>query len=719
MGNQKEWQDETCIQWNEQKSTCEKGSSFSDNAEISEYRRIEIILPALPMEARDLFSGIYNRFESICNEDSQTVQTALEDYVSAMVQFLEIAEESRSKGNDAAGYIRAVEELYLMYCVRSKSANAYFVPDFHPIRVMNKQLELISDELLERQCAENISLAEQDQETFNLSIACQRLPYDILYEIFETKKKNRQQIRFYCRNQVYETAAQESTSDTPQGWIRAYPFRQLKNNTEISCFRIWEKLSGYQKRHPNVTTINVAVFGELKEKDKWDRESNELLNSDIQVRWDLFENNAFLGEYYFQNITDGTQQLYDLSNIEDAKELVQKYNIILFLDLNCFYRQYQTEKTVEERNEGVNCRWYLDRSREQNSFKDKSVYYLNIYWHVGKWLNSLHETNSASFEFDANLFRNLMAVSKGETDIYLYIKDSNKIASYNLDYSGVCNDEYYGGKTLLVYKMTQDDPKEFDKNYKQFLEQSLSKSRNLYVRIKFWKLLKSINDQYCSGIIEIISEEKGMTRGSLIKELDRSFLVLGYNVMADERQISIKYDVSLAEELKDVDDDGKIQSYLKMLGRVVLDYASENQNMYCIKKYFKELLINSIITNARDIDDLVFAYIWSQPWINWSFQEATLTGEPYTQSVLTGRHKLQKTIYILIERLDNLRMRNIPNIRGYFFDVFRRMVSSEIGEDCFEQTLQLVAECCKKFNYVSSSLYLNSNLIDNQKEKNS
>lgn len=675
-----------------------------------EQRSIETILSEMPVKAQESLADIYRRFSRLSGADLPTVETALEDYFTTMVNFLEAAEEQQGLfGGTVADYGRAVEELYLLYCVRDKNTNTYLIPASHPIRVLNEQLDSTFEALLEMRRPEKILPEELGRKADNISVARERLAYDTLKEIFDTKKKNRQQMRLYCRNQVYETTVEKEGE-----WIKAYPFKQIKSNTGISCFRIWEKLTGYQNRCRN-GIIKVAVFGELTDMDKWEAESSSLLNRNVTVEWDTFESFPIMGEYYFKS---KEQQLYDLSNISDVKELVHKYNIILFLDLNCFFRQYQTEKTVEERNESVNCRWYLDRSKEQKEFKDKAAYYQCIYNHVGLWLNSLSEINSSSFEFDANLFRTLKAASDESTDIYLYIKDSNKIASHNLDYSGLCNDEYYGGKTLLVYKITPNNNENFNKNYKKFLTQSESEAKDAYVSIKFWKLLKSIDNNYCNYVMDLVCDGQSMTRGGLIKALDESFLILKYSVKAEEKQIDIEYDTSFAKELKKRKKCDEIRRFLEELADVALGYALGNTDMYCVRKYFKELLINSVITNARSINDLVFAHIWSQPWMKWRYKRSASEIKPKADSGIVGKHKIHRTIYVLIERLDNLRMRRDPDIRGYFLNVFRRITCPDVDEEFFEETLHHIAECCKEFDHTSSSLFLNSTLIDYREEKN-
>lgn len=677
------------------------------------------ILPMIPEETKKIFSEVYLRFCNLADSDSDVhaVERALESYFSAMVDFLEKAEEERGLFPDKSkGYVSVVEALYLMLCVRDRRSNSYYIPKRHPIRILNHCLDEIFETLLEENACKSISDDGTEQAEDNTSTIFKEVAQDVLRSVFNTKERNRQQIRLYCENQVYET----STEQQEAGWMKAEPFRQKKGNTRIPYYRIWEKLISYKERHKiSQGVIKVGVFGELT------GDSNEvdgLLGKNVTVKWIKFENMPIMGEYYFQ---DESGQLYDLSNIQDVWELIEEYQILLFLDMNCFYRQWQRDKTVEECNEGVHCRWYLDRSREQKSFRDTAAYYKNIFLHVGLWLNSLRESNSSSFEFDAKLFQNLADAADANTDIYLYIRGGNKIASYNLEYSGECNDEYYDGKSLLVYLISKTNNDNFNQNYQTFLQQGkedeqkeseerkeeIKKEKRDYVKIRLWKILKSIDNDYCKNILEKYGNDI-IGQQELIRALHMSYLILCYKVDAKAKKIEIGYDLSFDEFFdRNV---CSMKNYMEALVKSVLEYALKTENMYCIKKYFKELLVNSTITNAGSIRDLVFAHIWSQPWLETSYKRMNINEqmESAKKNSIEGKHKLHKTIYVTIERLENLRMRPLTDMRGYFINVFREAVCPEVAADCFEETLHDIAECCKSFQHTSSSLYLNSTLIN-------
>lgn len=640
----------------------------------------------MPKEFRDSIAEVYNSYFRLSEIDRMDKEQVLAAYFSTLVDFLKTAEEERCAFREGtADYSRAVEELYLLGCERNKNNNSYFIPAWHPVRVMNT--------LVERDLTELLSKEESVRQS-------------VLEAVFDAQNKNRRQIKLFCRNQVYETSTEDQN-----GPAEACVFRQKEGNTDIPYLRIWEKIHSFQESHPGQKKIEIAVFGTLYGDEEL---VEELLEPDIEIIWDCFKNVPSMGEYYFQDTHK--EQIFDLSNLDDTSELARKYNIILFLDINCMYRQWQTEKTVDERNIRSYCKWCLDRSESQDGFKEKAAYYRSIYHYAGLWLNSLRQKNSSSFEFDAGLFQNLLAASDEGADIYIYIREGSSIASYNLEYSCVCNDEYYAGRRLLVYKLAKTDKKAFNEDYGEFLENSreeVAEEKHPQVFLNLWKILKSVGNDYCDTFRKNISSDMNVTESSLIKGLNDSVLILQYQVNAEEKRIDIDYDVAVVPQGEwEKEQSDILQRIMKELSSVILDCALNDDSMYCVKRYFKELLIHSVIVNAGSVSNLLFAHLLSQPWMDVRLREKQLGVPHHEQDSRFGKHKLHRTIFVTIERLENLRMRRVPDMKGYFINTFRSMVCPEVDEDNFEQTLYCIADCCEKFHHTGSSLRLNSTLIN-------
>lgn len=651
-----------------------------------EERQRELLEQAaeMPEEFRDPIAEVYNNFFHLPEMGRKALEQALSTYFSTLVALLKTAEEERSAFREGTvDYSRVVEELYLLGCERNKNTNSYFIPAWHPVRVMN-------------------ALVEQDLA--NLLTKEDGVRRSVLEAVFDAQNKKRRQIKLFCRNQVYETSTEDQN-----GSAEACVFRQKEGNTDIPYLRIWEKIHSFQESHPGQKKIEIAVFGKLSGESK---SVEKLLNAESEISWIYFENVPSMGEYYFQDTHK--EQIFDLSNLDDTRDLARKYNIILFLDINCLYRQWQTEKTVDERNIRSYSKWCLDRSASQEGFKEKAAYYRSIYHYAGLWLNSLRQRNSSSFEFDAGLFQNLMAASDEGADIYIYIREGSSIASYNLEHSSVCNDEYYAGSRLLVYKLAKTEKRVFNGDYREFLEHSREEMAEEYpqVFLNLWKILKSVGNDYCDTFRKNVSREMNITENSLIKGLNNSVLILQYQINTEEKMIDIDYDVFVPQGEWEEKQSDILRGSMEKLLAVILGYALKDDSMYCVKKYFKELLIHSVIVNAGSVSDLVFAHLLSQPWLDVRLRKAFLDVRPHEQDSQFGRHKLHRTIFITIERLENLRMRRVPDMKGYFINTFRGMVCPEVDEDNFEQTLYCIADCCEKYHHTGSSLYLNSTLIN-------
>ncbi|MCM1192281.1 MAG: hypothetical protein NC123_06545 [Butyrivibrio sp.] len=694
MGDQKE-KNTTVIQ-------CEAGNQTSAGADraardvffacpAETQRRLLEQADKMPEEFKDSVIKTYKSFFGLSEMDWNEREQVVADYFSTLVELLDAAGEERNASRgETSDYSRGVEELYLLGCERNKNTNRYSISPWHPVRVMNALVEHELEHMLSK---------------------TEGVRHAVLEAVFAAQNRNRQQIKLFCRNQVYEALAED-----PYGPAEAYAFRQREGNTDIPYLRIWEKIHSFQASHPaqgspsEQREIRIAVFGSLSgESESVER----LLNPEIKIRWTEFKNIPYMGEYYFQD--EAGEQLFDLSNLDDARELAGKYDIILFLDINCLYRQWQSPKTVEERNVRTYCRWCLDRSTAREDFKEKAAYYRDIYHYTGLWLNSLRQSDSSSFEFDAELFQNLLAVSEERADIYLYIREGSSIASRDLKYSSVCNDEYYAGRRLLVYKLAKTDEKAFNEKYGKFLAYSreeIQEKRQRYVSLNLWKILKSIGNDYCRAFLAEVSKATDVSEDCLIKRLNQSALMLQYEINAEVKRIDIHYGIVLFEEGWDEKQKEIFRNRAEELAEAVLDFALKAGGMYCVKRYFRELLIHSVIVNADSVSDLVFAHLWSQPWMEICKGKKLPGVTPLRQDDLFGRHKLHRTVFVTVERLENLRMRRVPDMRGYFINTFRGMVCPEVNEDNFEQTLHCIAECCEKFHYTGSSLYLNSTLIN-------
>lgn len=657
---------------------------FSQVMEGEDYARLESTLK--------LFDGT----QDVMGEE---FERHLEQYFDGLISLLEKTAEKQSAGAaDRLTYCQALEELYLINCEKVKRDNSYRIYGNHPLVLMNRRLEAETEGLLEG----------KKKEAGEAGDAQAGVDYDILRSVFDAKKKNRRKLLLYSRSSVYETESEVPGGE--EGFIRAQLFEQREGNTEIPTVRILEKIRNYRELHTDnqESLLKIAVFGELK-REPYHRECLKGL-LDIEIKWTEFHRIPEIGEYLF--IDEAEKEEYDLMDMLDLQALVDRYQIILFLDQNCFYRQWQAKKETEERSEGAYSRWNLSRSRKRKTFRDKAALYRLIYNRIGRWINSADEDMSAAFEFDERLYENLEAVQKENTDIYLYIKYGDKIGEHSLANNGICNDEYYDGTSLTVCKLARFDEVRFNQDYKSFLKQSEENMGGEFcVPIRFWKLLKSISNEYCGKLLERYGWDA-------IRLFEGSYVVLKYSIDPDSEQAKIIYYTREAESGGSQPGySAELTGLIQDITAVVLKYAFGKEKMYCMNRYFENLLIFSIIANANDIGDLILAHWMATNWyttekLDRGAADPDVFERQAAFSQCKNKFKVRKTIYSIIDRLDDMRMRSIPDMRGYFFSSFRGRICPEVEPENMEETFHMIQRYCELFSHTGGYLYTNSKLID-------
>lgn len=678
--------------------------AFFEHLKADRGERVSRFSQTMGEKAFARFTEALKLFDDEQDVMSKAFEQRLKRYFDILIELLETAMKKQSSGSrDSLLYSQAVEELYLINCERVRRENSYRIFRNHPMLLINKRLDAEVDEMLkEKEKAAKGSLA--------------RTEFEILQSVFTAKKKNRCRVKLYSRNSVYETRWGESIDGLD--YICARPFEQSKDNTEIPVIRIWEKIKNYKELHGrDINTIHIAVFGNQKEQPLY----NEVLEklSEVRINWTFFRHEPMTGEYFF---ADNNGDLYDLLNMTDLQELTAKYEIISFLDQNCFYRQGQAEKDEKEKGADTICRWNFERSQAQKKFKDKAAYYQVIYNRVGQWLNAFDKAKSASFEFDERLYRNLIAVPKENSDIYLYLRYGDRIGRYDLSYNGICNDEYYNGIPLTVCRLTKFDMQQFNEDYRAFLEErgkSKESSENkLSAPIRFWKLIKSISNEYCDMILLKFGEEDAEQLKHLIKFMNESYLVLGYCINDRDEKIDIQYELQMPGTVGCQE----LQTVMKNTVSTILKFAFGSEELYCMNRYFERLLIHSVISNADDVGDLIFAYWIATHWYTTERLEegqipwwkAGNTEKDPAENLSNGqinRFKVRKTIFSAIKQLADMRIRDLPDMDEYFSASFHGRVCPEVSDENLKKTFQGIRDYCKNLQYTGSYLYLNSGIL--------
>ena len=158
------------------------------------------------------------------------------------------------------------------------------------------------------------------------------------------------------------------------------------------------------------------------------------------------------------------------------------------------------------------------------------------------------------------------------------------------------------------------------------------------------------------------------------------------------------------------------------IARVILKYAFAKEELYCMNNYFERLVIHSVISNANDVGDLIFAYWIATHWYTTeSLDEGSLSewkkaseGDNSAEHSLSGqvnRFKVRKTIFSMIKQLADMRIRDLPDMQDYFAASFHSSVCPEVSDENLMKTFQGIRDYCVLMEYTGGYLYLNSGIL--------
>lgn len=685
----------------------------------SDFREPVIILSlknlSLLLALANVFSDIGNCFrpdsdgEIVLCKKSQNIEVLLHDYFEVLMSIFDGAVTSQHASPSLfRGYCRVLEELLFLNTIRQEYKNQYLLSPAHPMVLMQHYVEILTKEEIDHYLR-NEADDENRQSSTNKTKAL------ILESLYDAQNKNRRRFQLMRQNQVYVALPENPDVSSQSTLYNAVPFGNRKNNTEIPAIRLYEKIETYITAHRDnfdlLSEIKIAYFGQLTDIETL---QSLCMESRLCPKLTLtcFEQDRGAGEYIFRaakkTLPNNNKETYDLLHNSDLESLFSAYNIVLFLDLDCFYRQFQGAKTIEEKSTQRNCQWYWERTEEsfQMKFKTKAAYYRAIYDYIGMWLNSYQKELSSRFEFDERLFHAIDTAYKSEADIYLYLDYSDEIAEMNLRNYNVCNDEYYDGKELIVYKFTAENAADSEQYYKPFSALQIENAQP-QVSINLWKIVKSISNSFGQMLID--SLQQNHINLSII-ELMNTVCVLKCSEIIDGSEAVISYSIQSRNTTVSA-----CKEILNEVVQITLEQAFGRKSLACMRRFFRNLIVHYIVSNSESIRDLLFAHLLS---VNQIFK---ITLVPENLSALNENlcetsvkknidFKARNTVYSLIDRLADLKLRTIENRTDYFIDGFRLGYCPDMSESMFRSIMASINHCCEEWGYTDSRLYVNSKI---------
>lgn len=656
----------------------------------------------------DLFPANSDEKAFLCQNNRNT-EEIIHDYIETLLSIFSGASASQHASLPLfKGYCRILEELLFLNSVRKKYENQYSLSPAHPMVLMQHYVGTLA--------RKDVDLYLDSKDIMeNTKLHTAGVKELILHSLFDAQDRNRRQFQLMRPNQTYEAAPEPSVGSSQTGLYKAVPFSNRKNNTEIPAIRLYEKIENYvaslADSRKTLSELKIACFGHLTDTDTLQTLCRK---NDLCPKMNLtcFEQDTVFGEYVFkaarESCSDGFTETYDLLHNGDLESLFRTYHIVIFLDLNCFYRQFQGAKTIEEKSALRNCQWYWERTEELPNlkFKSKAAYYTAIYDYIGMWLNSYRNALSGRFEFDERLFHALDMAYKGDAHVYLYLSHSDEIADTKLRNYNMCNDEYYDGKELIVYKFISESTADPTLYYKPFAD-SQKNTLQPEVTISLWKIVKSIGNSFYQMLIDK-SQKNGINLE--INDLMDTVCVLTCSEIINNTEAVISYSLQSRK--------ANAPGYKEILNetiRVILEQAFGRKPLVCMRRYFKNLIVHYIVSNSESISDLLFAHLLSANQITkitlvpkgWGSPNENFQGTSFRENI---DFKARNIVYSLIDRLADLRLRVIENRTDYFVDGIRQSYCPDMNESTFRSIMTNINHCCEKWGYTDSRLYMNSKI---------
>lgn len=496
------------------------------------------------------------------------------------------------------------------------------------------------------------------------------LEYNIAKEILKSKVANRSKLVLRHGERDYKLKK--------DGSIKL--FETYGSLTDIQEIRIIEKIESIQKRK-NKKDVNVAYFGTLQKEElevKYYFKNDGIILDDFKYNEDHFFNHKF-----------GNIELNDINTLQI---LLEKYDLVLFLDESYFYKKYQSHKTAREDNRALYVDWYWSNAkRYQQDILAKMNMYFALYEEARRFLDDKVNVLSSNYEFDDRLFKRLEALStkigKNCADIYLYI-NYGKIADRSIENENVCKDEMYDGKSINVYKIGGGSA-----SYSKTVQNSLS--------IDYWKMIKSISNHY------YISYWKDYD----IRTLKNNYLeIVGGKIKDnDKTELYVYYCYRF-------DDDNKKNNELINFTNAIFSIVKGSVGMDCVKNYVKNMLAESILSRADKVADILLAY-WIPRKMNIIFEEKKSNNQRQGSQGLSYRKR--KMIYNIIEKLDNLLLRDVDQLESTIYYDIKPSFAAEISDNDFYEYLKQINSACTEIGDNDSRLSLySSRLILNTKKAN-
>lgn len=647
-------------------------------------------------EVQDELDELWKKDEEIMDRaadtkaepELKTLESYEESYLALLSQL--VSEAIRLERSSERGRILQQLELLLRWkCCLVSCEDLLLIPATHPVERSVRKLKAL------------ISSSQKDREG------------TLTWEILETRKKRYSRYLIYSMDQAYLRTDREIREA-----MEGIPFREAGSLTEISSVRFIEKVEHFYrtkaiktKRDCKERPIRVACLGKAKDPDALIDYYNKSESQDIRVELFELEQNqdgkrllfSVKSGYPEGAIREGDRKNFNLLALSDLEMLFRQYDIVLFLDEGCFYRQGQDDRTLEERMVQPQLKWLLETAKQEKKPETRILRYKQAFVTVGEWLNSINIDATARMQFSDKLFKAIQSVMMPEYEVYLYVSYGEQIAGRALYNRDVCNDENYDGREVLVYKMPSRE-KDISNVVLKFLEPKDSRT----ISIDLWKLVKSISNSYYqkflkkAGIMQESAEKETENKG--IRLLRRTSLDISWpgSLTGDEKiQFSLR-----------TDGDAAYCEQAALFMAEFLDAGFIHAEHSCVKEYLHRLLGNAVVSRATDVEGVLLGYLLKN-----GFFDSRISWNGVIRSENIGECAAKSDLFeprrAILSVIDNLNMawiRDYEKKKEYLLYDFRNRYCPGLSEEVFWKLMGAVNKACSMTGYVDSRLYHHSSL---------
>lgn len=521
---------------------------------------------------------------------------------------------------------------------------------------------------------------EAMQEVDNCKEDAGEYKYDIRREIVDVRYQNYSKMHVYC--DLTDYIVNRGKAETRKGYI---PFKEYGSLTEIQDYRLIEKIESLCKDR-GLNKIKIACLGNLMRTKAFD-----LYFKEKKIKIELHEY-LYQGKSIFY-CEEANVEL-SIKKMSSLQELLENYDLILFLNESYFYKNKQSDKSYDEQNANLFIDWYWRRyqdAKKENDFSLEAIMcLLDMYQRVLQFQRSAGEQLSGEYEFNVDLLNSLEFLAghlERCGDIYLYMQNE-RVANRNIDERDVCKEEYYDGKNLYVYKITPADRQNVDS------VNSSSKNKCLGgASVDVWKFIKSISNPYY--------EEYWGNKYSISDLKDAKVEFVGGR-QEDKNRFCVYYRLA-----------GKKTEEIEEYVREILDLASGGEPIACVRKYIKDMIYGAVLSRADSIEGLVLANK-----IRMSkdvfFEKRDDSDETEMERVL-ATYSDRKAFYNIIDHLNYLRINDFAQAQRILRYDFKSHIARDLSDSEFESFMREVNRVCKKYGDSQSRVFYYSDVFAEEK----